>query len=78
MVIRDMQITGDGLLISAATLVRRNVGIPSDEQISVAVAAAIQLARELEKQTAAGYKYVEWSQREPYDDFEVHRKEMNR
>jgi hypothetical protein len=42
MVIRDMQITGDVLLVSAATLVRRNVGIPSDEQISVAAAAAIQ------------------------------------
>ena len=77
MVIRDMQITGDALLISAATIIGRNL-VPSDDQISAAVAAAIQLARELEKQNAARDKDIEWAQQDPYDDSEAHRKEMNR
>ena len=77
MVVSDMQITGDALLISAATLIGRNL-VPSDEQISAAVAAAIQLARELKKQNAAGDRDVAWAQRDPYDDSEEYRKEMNK
>ena len=72
-----MQITGDALLISAATLIGRN-SIPSDEQISVAVAAAIQLAMELEKQNASGERNLERAQRDPYYALEVRREEMNR